>query len=1063
MKKILFLALLLPLLLELSAETAAESKAEIIDFGRDIRPILSEYCIQCHGPDEEHRGADLRVDDKAHVFEDRDGITLVVPGDVEASELWARITSTDDDEIMPPPKAKKTMTAKEKALLKTWIEEGAKWDEHWSFVAPEKVELSKEMHPIDALVEVGLKEQGLDFSPPADARTLARRMYLDLNGLPPSPEQLATFETAHKADSNKAVNDLKDQLMAQPQYGERMALTWLDAARYGDTSVMHADGPRDMWPWRDWVVNAYNSNMSYDQFSIEQIAGDLLPEPTVDQLIASGFNRNNATSDEGGAIPEELRVEYVVDRVRTTANVWMGLTMECAQCHDHKYDPISHREYFQFFAFFNNHKDPGMQSRRGNQSPVVNVVAQVDNDKLKEIRAKITKHEKAYNEVRKKVQPDHVVYRDTVTNLVANLSTNLAPEDIGFMFNSAGIAGRSGVELARGTRGYIEGKLKVVDDKDLGKAIRLAGGSVIFDGFPDIDLNGQDITITAWVKPGENTGGAILSDMNVPEAYRGFDLWLEGNKIGMHIINTWPGNAVKAVTKEPLKANVWQHVAVTWSGKASENKASGLKVRVDGKWMETGVQADRLKGTTRSEGSPFRLGGRSKAGFPSCDVEEIRIYRRVLTDAELDLTKRNSLAVARALPHAKRNGNQRRLVEESFYINQIPVEKQQSAIAKAKVEEKKITSGKVTSMIMEDLPADKMRMTYILDRGAYDSPKKDDVILPGLPAALPPIALLGDDTEAVSGSNRLDLARWLFQDDHPLTSRVTVNMIWQQFFGYGLVTTPGDFGSQGAYPTHPELLDWLAVDLRENGWDIKRLVSQIVTSKTYQQQSRVTHDKDPSNTYLSRAPRYRLQSELVRDMALSTSGLLKLDVGGPGVKPPQPPGLWAEVSLGGNPKFVKDTGDRQYRRSIYTYWKRSAPAPTMQLFDAPTREVCVMKRPRTNTPLQALVTMNDDQFVEAARHLAERLLKDGTRSITDQHRYGYELVSGQLPSDEVLAVMQQVYDIALEKYTADEQAAKALLSVGDSKRDEALPLAEHAATTIIGNLLLNLDVTFTRE
>lgn len=1025
-----------------------------VDFNRDIRPILSANCFYCHGPDEEDRKADLRLDLKDGAFAEHDGVAAIVPGDLEASELWYRIISTDPDDIMPPPESKKVLTAEQKALVKQWLEEGAEWTEHWAFIAPAKGDVAKNTHPIDQFVSATLAEKNLKPSPPADARTLVRRLHLDLTGLPPTPEVIRNFVSAHAADPVAATEAQIDTLMASPHYGERMALMWLDAGRYGDTSVMHADGPRDMWPWRDWVVNAYNDNKPYDVFSIEQLAGDLLPEATIDQKVASGFNRNHATSDEGGAIAEELRVEYVVDRVRTTANVWMGLTMECAQCHDHKYDPISHREYFQFYAYFNNHADPGMQSRNGNQAPVVTVVTKVDDEKLAAVRKQIKTHEAARDKARKDAGGDLAAWR-AQTNLVVSLE-GPEPKDLKHSFAADGVIDGLALDLVSGKEGVVSGNLKSVTPKTGRKHLQFTGnGSAAFENFPNLDFKGKPFTFTAWLNVPKGAGGAVFSDMDVSSNYRGYDLWLQGGAVGTHIINSWPNNAVKVVSKEPLPPDTWQHVAITWDGKG---RGTGVVIRVNGKIVETKIEADKLTGSTSSK-APFRLNGRSPGATVNVKADQIRIYQRILSEEEIALTARDALQFARATEPGKRSAQQKKMIDESFYLQHKPYRDSVVKLGKAQAEEKTITEGKVTSMVMADNPMDKMRATYILDRGAYDAPKKEEALLPGVPAILPPMI-------ADAPANRLSLAQWLFTDEHPLTSRVYVNMIWQMFFGYGLVTTPGDFGAQGAYPTHPELLDWLAVDFKENAWDVKRLVRMILTSDTYLQQSRVSADLlalDPENKLLARAPRFRLQAEFVRDNALSLAGILNTQLGGPGVKPFQPPGLWAEVSLGGNPKFVQDKGDKLYRRSIYTYWKRSAPAPNMQLFDAPTREICVMKRPRTNTPLQALVTMNDKQYIEMARHLAERLFREGGDSPEARHAYGFELATGQEANTTARAAMKQVYDDALASFTADADRAKSFLDIGDSPRDESLPLAEHAASTLLASLLLNLDATLTRE
>jgi len=660
----------------------------------------------------------------------------------------------------------------------------------------------------------------------------------------------------------------------------------------------------------------------------------------VQQKIASGFNRNHATSDEGGAIPEELRVEYVVDRVRTTANVWMGLTMECAQCHDHKYDPISQEEYFQFFAFFNNHSDPGMQSRKGNQAPVVEVLTEIDADALAAARAK----EKTAVDGRKNARAKLAAELRNWLKPTAHNPEPAGPgiKDLRHVFSTATIQPTHAVEPISAKAGTFQGKLGKAK-KDERQAIILNGKTAIsFDAFPNHDFNKTPFTFSAWVNVPKGAGGAIFSDMDVGAKYRGYDLWLQGGHIGSHIINSWPNNAVKVVTAKPLTPNEWHHVVVTWDAKQSSD---GLHIYVNGEAVEMKVEAKKLTGTTTSK-APFRIGARSSGANSSCKVDDIQIYTRVLDERERALVARNPVEVARAQPETARSGNEKKLLNETFLVGSAPYQKALKAETAAKAKVESLVTSKATSMIMGDLPENKMRKTFILDRGAYDAPKKERAIEAGVPAVLPPIA-----TNAPA--NRLTLARWLFEDEHPLTARVTVNQLWQIFFGRGLVETPGDFGSQGAFPSHPALLDWLATDFRDHGWDMKRLVKQVVTSRTYLQDSRVVAAsvaKDPDNKMLGRAPRFRLQAELIRDNALSLAGILNREVGGPGVKPYQPPGLWAEVGLGGNPKFKQDKGDKLYRRSIYTYWKRSAPAPSMQIFDAPTREACIMNPCRPWSP-----------------------------------------------------------------------------------------------------------------
>lgn len=1037
---------------------SAPALAKAPDFARDVRPILSENCFQCHGPDEENRQADLRLDLKEHALADRDGTTIIHPGSLDGSELWARISTGDEFLVMPPPGSHKSLSGEEKELIRAWIESGAEWSEHWAFVPPKKADVPEGEDPIDYFVRRRLEERGLEPSPRADATTLARRLHLDLLGLPPKPQRVRAFEKAYAERPEEAYRELVDELLASPHFGERMASMWLDAARYGDTSVMHADGPRTMWPWRDWVVDAYNENKPFDEFSIEQLAGDLLPEATVDQKIASGFNRNHPTSDEGGAIPEELRVSYVVDRVQTTANVWMGLTMECAQCHDHKYDPISQREYYAFYAFFNNHTDPGMQTRKGNQAPVVRVPDPAYDARLAEAKGRIEEKKQALQQRRENA-------REALANwlaaqpAVAPFATVDAELELAHWFP---LTEEKGDELADHAAALTAiktlGSRERIDGPGDCKALKLNGGTEFSLGRPVQLAHDQPFTFSGWIRLEGNASGAVFSSMNVGNAHRGYDFWVQGGSVGAHIVHSWPENAIKVVSKDKLEPKRWHHIVVAYDG---SQKAEAVTVWIDGKRSELNVENDTLSKTIETD-APFTIGARSDGSsrFKGA-VADLRIYRTALGEDQLTLAKSDPITHILAQPAAHRS----EAAESLLYNHYLAAHDEQyreltDELAAAEENAKRIADNPTTSMIMGDNPPDKMRPTYILNRGAYDQPIKAEVIEPAVPAIFP---ALDEDQPA----ERLGLARWLFRDDHPLTSRVAVNNIWQIFFGAGLVRTPGDFGAQGSFPTHPELLDWVAVDFRENGWNVKRLIRQIVLSETYRRSSSVpeaVRAADPSNRWLARASRFRLQAEFVRDSALAASGLLRDDlIGGPGVKPYQPAGLWAEVGLGGNPKFTQDHGDKLYRRSLYTYWKRSAPPPSMLLFDAPTRETCTMQRPRTNTPLQALVVMNDTQFVEASRFLAERMMKEAGDDPQAIARRGFEIVTVRRPNPRELSALLDVYRKSLQSYEQNSEAAQKLLAVGEAKADPNLDPARHAAWTVVANLLLNLDETLTRE
>ena len=1043
---------------------AAHVAAEV-DFARDIRPILSDHCFHCHGPDEESRGADLRLDVKEAMFApNKDGVTAVHPGNLEKSELWYRITTDDEDDIMPPPKSPKpALNKRQQALIKDWIESGAKWAEHWSFAVPQKEEAPANSHPIDHFVRKHLKGQGLSLSPQADPTTLARRLHLDLTGLPPKPSLVRAFLASWEKDPDKAYDKLLDELLANRHFGERMALMWLDAARYGDTSVMHADGPRTMWPWRDWVVDAYNNNKPFDEFSIEQLAGDLIPEATLQQKVASGFNRNHATSDEGGAIAEELRVQYVVDRVQTTANVWMGLTMECGQCHEHKYDPISQEEYYHFYAFFNNHTDPGMQTRRGNQNPVIEVVSEEQQKKKAVAQEKVDAITKKLDDRKKAARGDFDIWADEQFLEIASGEEKEPIEPAGLVAHLPLDSFEKNLtkDLVRKKgQNRLHGKAKAQKEGKFGGSVKIEGnGFVEVKDFGDFEWN-RPFSFGCWLKTDKgNLGGGIFSKMDESNSFRGYDLWIQNGQPGTHIVHKWQDNAVKIVGKKKINPKEWNHIFVTYNG---TGKAAGTAVYLNGERLDHNVEADGLNATIITD-KPVRIGRRyAGSQVNGAEIDDVRFYDRELSAEEVKaLNGSDPIGPLLAIAAAERTPEQTNTLLEHYLRNlDKPYKKLVEDRRKADAEVAKLQKTKVTTMIMADFPANKMRKTYLLNRGAYDQPKKEKEFEPNVPAILPPLP-------KDSPKNRLTLAKWLFSDDHPLTSRVAVNHIWQLFFGHGIVQTPRDFGAQGSFPTHPELMDWLAVDFRDNGWDVKRLVRQILTSDTYKQTSNATQEllaKDPSNNLLARATRFRLQAEFIRDSALYTSGLLRTDLtGGPGVKPFQPKGLWAEVGLGGNPKFKQDTGDKLYRRSIYSYWKRSAPPPNMVIFDAPTREVCTVKRPRTNTPLQALVTMNDPQFVEASRFLAERMMKEAGEKPADRASHGFELVTLRKPSQKELSALLQVHKTGLASYMESKEDAQALLKIGDAPADTSLPTEQHAAWTLVANLLLNLDETITRE
>ncbi|MEJ6641870.1 MAG: DUF1553 domain-containing protein [Akkermansiaceae bacterium] len=1017
-----------------------------VDFNRDVRPILSDTCFKCHGPGKSE--GDLRLDDRENALD----AGVLSPGDVAKSEVVARLKTDDPEELMPPPDAHKTLTPEQIQILETWIAEGAVYDEHWSLVPAKR---DDNITALDHFIDKRLAEEELKPTPEADQRTLIRRVTLDLTGLPPTPEEVATFVNDSSPD---AYGKLVDRLLASEHYGERMAVAWMDAARYGDTSVMHADGPRDMWPWRDWVIKAYNSNMPFDQFTVEQLAGDLIPDATVSQKIASGFNRNHATSDEGGAFPEELRVEYVADRVQTTSNVWMGLTMECCQCHDHKYDPISQREYFEFFAYFNNNTDPGMQTRNGNQAPVVEVPDEARNAKLTELHKQIENSEQKLEAHRANVAatPEFAAWLKRAEEGASIGAQEKQPAGLAHWFPiDASVQDfRDGVSGS--TVVAEKGKFEVTD-REGSKALKLEGNSQFKSDAPvNLEFN-RPFSFSVWVKPDGKPSGAIFSKMDDKAFYRGIDLWMEGGRIGTHIVNTWQANALKVVSADVLAPGKWQHVVLSYDG---SHKAAGVKIYIDGKHSENQVQADTLSATIATS-QPFRIGSRSTGSNWKGEIDDLRIYDRALEGDDVVATSKgdpvNSILTT---PENQRSESDQSVLLARYLSTEDKMfKKLVEARQKIIKQQADLDRKPVTSMVMQDNPANMMRMTYILDRGAYDSPKKDEALQPGVPAALPPMP-------ADAPANRLGLAKWLVDPNHPLTARVAVNRYWMMLFGEGLVRTVGDFGAQGTSPTHPELLDWLSLDFVKSGWDIKRIIKQLVSSNAYKRSSRLEslhREQDSQNELLARAPRFRLQGEFIRDQALAISGLLNPEVGGVSVKPYQPVNIWNEVSLNGGLRYSQDKGEKLYRRSMYTYWKRSSPMPNMLIFDSPSREKCVIQRQRTNTPLQALVTLNDPQFVEAGRALAQRLLQLAETDPGKRIDLAYRLATARPAVKREIEILTKLLEENRAKFQADPESAKKYLSVGESLRDESIDAIEHASWTVIAQTILNLDEALTRN
>ena len=1027
--------MMFPLLFSVLALSVPLASAAV-DFQRQVRPILSENCFLCHGPDAGTRMANLRLDTHEGAFASRKNGVPIVPGKPDESLLIKRVFAEKTGMRMPPPQAHKTLTETQKELLKAWIAEGAPWKEHWAFIAPVKpaVPVVKASgwvrNPIDNFILAKLEANGLPPAAEADRRTLIRRVTLDLTGLPPTPVEVDAFV---KDKSPDAYNKVVDGLLASPRWGEHRGRYWLDAARYADTQGLHIDSYREMWPYRDWVIAAFNRNMPFDKFTVEQLAGDLLPSATLDQQIASGFQRCNVTTNEGGAIPDEVAAMYAKDRADTTGAVWMGLTVGCATCHDHKFDPIRQKEFYSLTAFYRNTTQRPLDGNIADTPPTVVVPLAQDRARWEELNRQRAALLDAVAKVKREgtIGPVSQPWND------AGLTLDISPEKVTLS---------EGVTLAVGA---------------------VAGGQALhfenkaFATLPHTSAIDSDrpFTIATWVylpKGKDPKDTFVVASQLEPEQAdktkddhdrrRGWriELGKQGPSFRMtgaeaHFISANPDPDYE------IKPEAWYHVIFTYDGSRDRK---GLRLYVNGQVVPTyGTGEDFHPLLTSIQNDvPLQFGRDRKRYFPNGAIGEFRILNYAVDREQAQLLAlwdkvsspepdREAVAAYSALANSD-SGKQLRGVDI-----------ERDAIARR---------GAVTFVMNERMDA--KPIAHVLNRGLYDQPK--DEVTPDVPAVLPPMS-------ASYPRNRLGLAEWLVEPTNPLTTRVTVNRFWQEVFGTGIVKTADDFGSQGEPPTHPELLDWLAVDFRDNGWDVKRLFRLMVTSASYRQAAVSTADKvlhDPDNRLLSRGPRFRMDGEMVRDYALAASGLLTPTIGGPSVRPYQPANVWETVAMNeSNTKsYHQDSGDRLYRRSMYTFWKRSAPPASMDIFNAPSREVCTVRRERTNTPLQALVTMNDPQFVEAARALAQNALMSGKGKPDKGFDYMASHLLGRSFDVNEKQIVARSYHDYLNYYDSKPQDAAKLLSVGESKGDPKLSKAEFAAMTMVANELFNLDEVLTK-
>jgi hypothetical protein len=1019
-----------------------------IDFNRDVRPILDK-CLACHGHDPKAVQAGLRLDNRAGATKTlADGVRAIIPGNPDQSMLIQRIESNVPEILMPPPSSHKILSADDKKILREWIAEGAEFKKHWAFVKPvrptvPKVENASWPHnDIDNFVEEKLEDNGLRHSPDADRSTLIRRVSLDLVGLPPTPAETAAF-VADK--SPNAYSKVVDRLLASPLYGERMAMEWMDDSRYADSNGYQADYERFQYRWRDWVIDAFNKNMPYDVFTVDQLAGDLLPHPTRDQIIATGFNRNHRINTEGGVIPEEWRVETVIDRVETTSAVWLGLTTGCARCHDHKYDPITQKDFYSLCSYFNNVPESGTGVEQPvNHPPLISApypqqaAQQVTlSQEIATLKAQVTRGaDNNLGEAERWKPSDGVdatlpqagqVARYTLgAESVANKTSVPVPDNNGSV---SGAIGRSTGAVNVGDKGFV----------DLGNV-------------GDFEKN-EPFSVGAWINPSSNSGSPIAR-MDVSDAYRGWDIMLADGRPAFHMIHAWPDDALKVISKTTLPMGQWSSVWVSYDG---TGKASGVHIYVNGQLTPQDVEIDHLTGTIHSKAN-LRIGRRQNESFFSGQVDDLGVYRRALTSSEINaIASLSPAAPLLRIPVAQRTAEQRATLAELWSREYDPAYKATSLKLQSAVDDqKKLDESISTVMVMQEMP--KPRDCYVLIRGQYDH--HGAKVTAAVPASLPPLP------EGVP-NNRLGLAKWIVDPSNPLTARVTVNRMWERLFGTGIVATSDDFGTRAEFPSHPELLDWLATELIRNKWNLKTMWKEMVMSRTYRQSSNVSaalEKLDPQNRLLARGPRFRLPAEVIRDQAMFAGGYLTEKIGGPSVRPYQPAGVWDDISVYGNLHHYKhDMGADLYRRSLYTIWKRTAAPPEMTLFDAPSREVCRVKRARTDTPLQALVLLNDETYLEAARALAQRMLEHGGHSVSARIGYGFRLLLGRNPNQAEESILARGIQKRIVHFSEKPKEAVEFLKEGELPTDPKLKPDEVAAYTVAASTMLNLDETVTKE
>lgn len=1027
---------------------------EQLTFNRDIRPILSAACFRCHGMDEKKREAKLRLDDELSAKEKRDEGAAVVPGSLEKSLLWQRITSTDPDSVMPPPDSNVLLTDEHKAILKKWLEQGAVYENHWSLQPlvqpvvpkPESDFALWQKNPIDVFLLRDMRRLGLTPQPEADRHTLVRRAAFTLTGLPPTLIEVDEFMADTSAD---AYEKMVDRFLEKTAYGEEMARHWLDIARYGDTHGLHLDNVRSIWAYRDWVVKAFNANKPFSDFTIEQLAGDLLPNATKDQKIATGFNRCNVTTSEGGAIKEEFQFRYAVDRASTTVQTWMGLTGGCSVCHDHKYDPLSMREFYSLYAFFYSSADPAMDGNAIDTPPFLSLATPEQEQELTRLKSV----EKFAAERLQQVAEQYAAKAD--------------PPAVG-----AGSESVNGEQAEHDRRAVRE--VWFDDEMPLGSTAKnTSRNAAVWTTDDEMEIpHGRRALKQAFGHYYQEKMDGGLIPRVVPEDVR-LSVWLKLDSLQ-------PSRAVllELATSSGPRRFAWGNVDELNKGEFKDDNNVYMGALPEaGAWQQLSINPRQLNltaGATVSELTLAQFGGIcwwdglivSGSGQAANDPRRnVTAWWESQKGKNVQIVTKEVASALKAGPSEKVSDGTAFMIRRDFlqYIAlDVPSELEiaREAWTRARRERMQLEDRIPGTMIFGDLP--EPRKAHVMRRGQYDQPLEE--VAPATPSCLPPLKL----NDPNSRPTRLDLAKWLVSSEHPITARVTVNRFWQQLFGVGIVKTSDDFGTQGEVPKHPELLDWLAADFKQSGWNVKRLMRSMVTSAAFKQSAKVDSEvlsKDPENRFLARGPRIRLDAEQVRDGALAVSGLLNPRIGGPGFRGYQPSNIWEPVGYGDSNTryYLQDTGPDLYRRSLYCFVKRTAPAPFMSNFDAPNREFFCARRERSNTPLQALQLMNDIQNVEASRALAQRVLKEGGLSGQERIRYIIRLVLSRETTPEETLVLSNALDNFSERYAQDAQSAKQLIEVGDSEPSATLDPKELAAYTLLSNLILNLDETVNRN